>query len=521
MRTRTRIAIAAGSERTAAAGARMAELGGNPVDIAVGAAMTALVAEILACSPGGAAFVMLRVPDRVTELIEGADAVPGQGPRRPRAEPSRRAVRVPSEGGVDGDTEVQAGSASIAVPGALAALELAWRRHGSLPWRELVAPARELARDGIPVAPATARRLAAAGHALFGAQEDSRRSFFPGGSEPPAPGTLLRIPDLGDALDYIAHEGARAFYQGDIAVLFAREMEASGGLVTREDLAAYQAVARPPLTLASRGFTLALAPPPAVGGAVAGASIGLLQLGWDPAQDQAARARLHARAQARVLEAGAGLLAGALDDSAARALLAPESLAAQAALLHASSTTHLSVASEDGWVIAITASMGHGAGVTIPGTGIPCNNGLGLVEQRPDGSLAARPGTRLISNACPTVAWSDRRGCALALGSPGGSRMASAVAQVWARYALEGVEPEAAVAAPRLHVERHDQGLRVHCEPGIDTRLLAGELRVRAWDRPDAFFGSVQLAARDRQGRLQAVADPRGGGATRVASAGA
>lgn len=521
MRTRTRVAIAAGSERTVAAGERIAELGGNPVDIAVGAAMTALVAEVLACSPGGSALVTVRLPDRVTETIEGADAVPGQGPRRPRPEPCWRAVRVPAEGGLDGEVAVQAGPASIAVPGALAALEMAWQRHGSLPWRELVAPGRELARDGIPVAPATARRLARAGHALFGAQEDSRASFFPAGPEPPTPGALLRIPGLDDALEYIAHEGARAFYQGDIAVLFAREMEASGGLVTREDLAGYRAVAHAPLTLASRGFTLALAPPPVVGGAVAGAHIGLLELGWDQAPDEAARARLHARVQARVLDMGAGLLTGAVEDAAARALLAPGSLARHAALLHASSTTHLSVASEDGCVIAITASMGHGAGVTIPGTGIPCNNSLGHAERRPDGSIVDRPGTRLISNACPAVAWSDRTGWALALGSPGGSRMATAVAQVWARWALEGLAPEAAVAAPRLHVEPHEQGKRVRCEPGIDARLVTGELQVQPCEELDGFFGGVQLAARDSQGRVQAVADPRHDGAARVVSAGA
>ncbi len=546
MRQRKRAAIAAGSESATAAGTRLIELGGNAADIAVGMALTAMSAEILMCSLGGSALVMLHRPGRVTELIEGADAMPGLDRPRPSPEPRWREAHVPGEHGTR--MRVRAGHAAVAVPGALAALEMAWQRHGSLPWRELVAPGYELARDGIPTAPETARWLAAASD-LFTGHEPSRRSFFPDGAQapgspgsqepgapgtqgpgtqgpgtqgtqgppatstqgPPASGTLLRIPYLADTLDYIAREGARAFYRGDIAALFAREMEAGGGLMTREDLAAYQAAVRRPLSIVSRSITLSVPPPPSVAGATVGALAGLLELDWDLHPGQARQALYHARVQARVLELGPELHAAAVegDIEAARALLAPEALLRYIEALRAPSTTHISVVTDDGDAVSITATMGHGAGVTIPGTGIPCNGSAGTTPLDGDGELMISPGTRLISNLCPSVAFSERLGTVVALGAIGASRVPTALAQVWMAYAREGLPLEAAVVAPRLHVERRDVGLVVCYEPGIPTRTLEQELEVQPFEGPDRFFGRVTLAARDGQGRLFTAVDSR------------
>jgi gamma-glutamyltranspeptidase/glutathione hydrolase len=511
MRKRMQAAIAAGSERTLAAGERLAELGGNAVDIACGAAMTAMVSEILMCSLGGSAQVMLRV-GRVTELIEGADVMPGQGAPLPVREPRWREVDVP--GDLGRRVRVRAGHAAVAVPGALAALETAWRRHGSLPWHELVAPAYELARDGVPAAVETARWLAAA-RELFAADALCRQSFFAGGSEPVAAGALLRIPHLADALDYIAREGARAFYRGDIATLFARQMEAHGGLVTREDLAAYQAAVRRPLALGARHFQIALAPPPSAAGAVAGMLIGLLELDWDLHPGQARRALFHARVQARVLAQGAAIRAAAAeaDVEAARALLAPEALLGHAEALRSPSTTHVSVVTSEGQAVSITATMGRGAGVSMEGTGIPCNGSAGESALDGDGFFITRPGTRLISNLCPTVAWNERDGRVLAMGATGGSRVPTAVAQFWVAHGREGLPVEAAVVAPRLHVERSVEGRRgelvVHCEPGIPSKALEESFEVQAFEAPDRFFGRVTVASRDAHGGLRTAVDTR------------
>jgi gamma-glutamyltranspeptidase/glutathione hydrolase len=527
MTQRRRAAIAAGSGPTLAAGERLLELGGNAVDIAVGAAMTAMVAEMLMCSYGGSAMVMLRV-GRVTELIEGCDAMPGQRPPRPlragaapdreedqaHLEPRWRVLDVPGDHGRR--VRVRAGHAAVAVPGALAALETAWRRHGRLPWRELVAPGYELARDGVPTAPETARWLAAASE-LFAADELGRRSFFPDGSTPAAEGALLRIPHLADALDYIAREGARAFYRGDISVLFARDMAAHGGFVTREDLAAYQPAVHGPLALTSRRHELLLAPPPSAAGVPAGVLIGLAELDWDQHAGDARRALHHARVQARVQAQGLGAdiqrAAAELDIEFARGLLAPATLLAHAEAPRSPSTTHVSVVDEDGSAVAITATMGRGAGVSIAGTGIPCNGSAGETALDGDGRFVTRPGTRLISNLCPTLAFSERDGSVAALGAIGGPRAPTALAQVWLAHAREGLPIEAALVAPRLHVERNPESkageLVVHCEPGVPTRLLEQSFPVHAFEAPDRFFGRVTVALRDDSGHLHTATDTR------------
>ena len=129
-------AISTGSPEATAAGERIAELGGNAVDIAVSAALTATVAEICFCSLGGSAYLMLHVPGHSAEVIDGGDAMPSVPPADQRDPNGWFTAKIPYGDGI----EIQGGHAAVGVPGALASLELAWERHGTLPWSELVQP---------------------------------------------------------------------------------------------------------------------------------------------------------------------------------------------------------------------------------------------------------------------------------------------------------------------------------------------------------------------------------------------
>jgi gamma-glutamyltranspeptidase/glutathione hydrolase len=115
----------------------------------------------------------------------------------------------------------------------------------------------------------------------------------------------------------------------------------------------------------------------------------------------------------------------------------------------------------------------------------------------------------------PTLAWHPD-GNAVALGSPGASRIASSIVQTWSRYLLEGMSLEDAVEAPRLHVEPVGNQLRLQYEPGIDTALAGSEFTLRPFDAPGMYFGAVKLAALDSTGHLHAVADRRRQGATEI-----
>ena len=507
-----RIAIAGGSPETAAAGARIAGLGGNATDVAAAAALTATVAEVLMASLGGSAFLMVRRPGRTAELIDGGDMAPDVAGRQPPGQDAFRSVHLPYGDGI----EVMAGHASVGVPGMLAAVELAWKRHGTLPWSEIVAPALELARQPIPLGRTTADWLGLAGRLLFFEQPESRGCFFRDGDRPLREGELFQIPDLAQSFEAISEQGAAALYCGDLGILFAREIVDHGGLVSRRDLANYQALVRKPLTARSAGFNLALNPAPAVGGAAVGMLIHLLESEWRRCSRDAERARLWAQVQSCLVRLRTGgSLPSECQDAAVRRFLEGTHLARHARALQSPHTTHLSVASEDGWLVSVTMSNGYGSGITIPGTGIPCNNSLGEPELNPHGYHSAPAASRLISNMAPTVAWHSDGRC-LAIGSPGASRITTSIAQVWARYAFEGAGFEKAVTAPRLHVESFEDGIRAQCEPGIDTSLLTAEFTVRSFDRPDMYFGAVKLAGIDAQGRVHAVADERRHGGVEI-----
>ncbi|MEB3322873.1 MAG: gamma-glutamyltransferase [Synechococcaceae cyanobacterium] len=482
MRPPTRAAIAADSPLTVQAGLRIAEAGGNAVDIAVAAAVAATLAEILMASLGGSGFLMLDLPGQPSELIEGADAVPaGPGDGSP---PAWWVVHLPYGDGIT----VRAGPASVAVPGLPAALHLAWSRHGSLPWRELLAPALEMARTGTPMGRTTALWLSIAGTLLFDRQAASRACFPVDPADPPRPGRLMRLPGLADSLELLAAEGAEAFYRGALAEAFAAEMAATGGLVTRRDLAAYRAQVRQPLVLASGGFHLDLNPPPAVGGLALASLIRLLERDPAPA-NEAARTRRRVEAQRRLARL--------------RPHLGP---------LRSPHTTHLSVATADGALVAVTMSNGYGSGITIPGTGIPCNNSLGEPELNPLGFLAAEPGARMVSNMAPTLA-RHPDGRRYAFGTPGASRITTAMAQVWERHTLEGLPLAEAIDAPRLHLQSDCDPPLLLCEPGLDLSALDPELTVRCFAGPDMYFGGIKVAGRSADGNLVAHADRRREGA--------
>jgi gamma-glutamyltranspeptidase/glutathione hydrolase len=166
-------------------------------------------------------------------------------------------------------------------------------------------------------------------------------------------------------------------------------------------------------------------------------------------------------------------------------------------------------------MVAVTMSMGYGAGVIVPSLGIACNNSLGEPELNPQGFHIAAPGTRLVSNMAPTLAWHEDGRC-LAFGSPGASRITTAIAQTWARFAFEGMTFEEAVLAPRLHIEPFHDELRAQFEPGIDTSLLDDKYIVRPFHAPDMYFGAIKLAALDRRGQFHVVADERRHGAAEI-----
>ena len=507
-------AVAAGHPLTAEAGARILSEGGNAVDACIAAGFASWVVESPLAGPGGGGFMLVhRAGDRSARLLDFFVAAPGLG-RRARRPARLEQVDVDFDGATSQVFSI--GSASVAVPGTAAGFEAAHRAHGSVRWRRLVEPAVELARGGFELT-----REQAHLHLLLDAilrhTEEGRRVY-----RATAAGARVRLPDLAGTLELIAAEGAEAVYRGDLAAALLRHLRETGGEVTRSDLDAYRVITRRPVVARFRDHEVVSNPPPSSGGVLIAYGLRLLhRLGVGEPGSAAAIARLvevgreQARARADAAFArdlNRGGLAGRLasDESARRALarirrrlVAPVEAAARG-------TTHVSVVDAAGNAASLSASLGSGSGVIVPGTGMHLNNMLGEHDLLPSGA-GARPGRRLTSMMAPSLVLSEGRP-RLVVGSAGSVRLRGAILQIVVNVVGHGDAVGEAIDRPRVHAE----GLQVHCEGGHDAaeldRLEESGYEVVRWRERNLFFGGVSAVELRADGTLAAAGDPRRGG---------
>jgi gamma-glutamyltranspeptidase/glutathione hydrolase len=509
-----RIAVAAPNLAAAEAGMRLAAEGGNAVDAALAATLVMMVNEIGIVSPGAGGFVTLQVAGGEAVTIDGWAEMPGRG--LPAERFGRGVWDITTEYG--GGTTTSVGHGSVAIPGGLKALDLANRRSGEAPWREVVRPAIEIAREGFPLSPTSGYYLGYTHEIIFGWQEPSRSVVHDAAGAVIQAGATVVIPQLAESLELIAEAGADSMYTGELAELIARDMAANDGILTAEDLAAYEAVVRPALTVRQSGWLLATNPPPAVGGVTVAALLALLDGvpadgGWSPAELERLVAVQHAVLGRRLAE---------LDEEDERRLAGQNLLELASAgdlrALGSPSTATVSVVDDAGDACAVTMSSGYGSGVMTPGTGLWLNNALGEKELLHGGVHSLAPGARLTSNMAPSVARRTSDGAVLAIGSPGADRIPTALAQVYALFAHGGLPLEKAVLHPRLHVRVREDVTVDHEEDFVLPPGLG--LPTRAMPAHSMYFGGVAATFWDPAVGLLAVGDPRRAGAIAVSPTG-
>ncbi|TDO44875.1 gamma-glutamyltranspeptidase/glutathione hydrolase [Kribbella sp. VKM Ac-2527] len=505
-----RVAVAAPNRAAADAGVRVAAEGGNAVDAAIAATLVTMVNEIGVVSPASGGFVTLQVAGGEPVTIDGWVEMPGRG--LPPDRLGRAVWDVSTDYG--GGTTTTVGHGSVATPGGMKALDLAHQRSGKAPWREVVQPAIDVARQGFPLSRTSGYYLGYTHEIIFGWHRPSHRVVHDEDGVVIKAGTTVLIPELAEALELIAEAGAETMYTGELAELLVRDMADNEGILTAEDLAAYEAIVRPALVLKQNGWTLATNPPPAVGGVAVAAMLALLdgvpaQGGWNQSELQRLVEVQHAVFGRRLAE---------LDEEDVRQLEGQKLLDLAAAgdlrALTSPSTATVSVVDDEGDACAITVSSGYGSGVMTPGTGIWLNNALGEQELLPGGPHSLVPGTRLTSNMAPSVARRDGDGAVLAISSPGSDRIPTALAQVYALYTHGGLSLEDAVEHPRVHV-RVREDVVVDYE---DDLPVSGSTNLPARPMPphSMYFGGVAAAFWAPADGLQAVGDPRRTGATAI-----
>jgi gamma-glutamyltranspeptidase/glutathione hydrolase len=497
--------VAAGHQLTAEAGAKVLREGGNAVDAAIAAVLTSFAVESPLTGFGAGGFMMVHSAE-TTVLFDFFVSAPGKD----GVERGAELVPVPVHFDAETTQTFYVGPASCGVPGTAAGLELALRRFGSVAIEKLAESAIHLARNGAPVNAEQAYILDILAP-IHERLEGTRELYAPGG-QPLREGDVFRFPELAEALERFAAEGASPFYRGEVASALSEFVGAGGGILGATDLATYEAVEREPIRMPFRGREVLTNPPPSAGGVLIAYSLGLLErLGTESGPEQLVRA-MGAANDAR----GPAFAEALYDVGLEGELLEPAALDATASSL-LGSTTHITALDEAGTCASVTCSNGSGSGVLVPGTGVILNNMLGEEDLNPLGFHAISPGRRVPSMMAPTVVLRDGE-IELGLGSAGSNRIRSAILQTVVRSIEQGMAAAEAVRAPRLHFE---QGI-VQSEPGIDAdaldRLEASGLPVLRRPRINLFFGGVQAVAREpASGALSGGGDPRRGGAVALA----
>jgi gamma-glutamyltranspeptidase/glutathione hydrolase len=459
------------------AGASILAIGGNAVDAAVATGFALAVTHPSAGNIGGGGFMIVRTASGNVTAFDYRETAPLK---------STPTMYLGADGEIDIDL-TRTGYLAPGVPGSVRGLERAHRKFGKLPWKDVVMPGVLLAEQGFPLSASLAGSL---NRELAGGMADFPASVAaygkPGGGEW-REGDRLVLGDLGKTLRAIATDGPDVFYKGWIADRIADDMKANGGLITRQDLAKYQARERPPLRRPYRGYEIVSMPPVSSGGVALIEMLNILEpydlkskgLLTAPAlhlQIEAMRrayldrarflgdpdfvkvpvvrltSKSHARSAASTIDPARASSSVDLGKDIVSAATAPEP----------EETTHYSTMDRHGMAVTTTTTLegGFGSHVVVKGAGFLLNNEMGDFNRKPGetnltGGIGTpanliEPGKRMLSSMTPTMVLKDGK-VVLLTGSPGGRTIINTVLTIVLGVTEYGLTGREAVDLPRMH----------------------------------------------------------------------
>jgi gamma-glutamyltranspeptidase/glutathione hydrolase len=502
--------------------------GGNAIDAAVAVGFALAVVLPNAGNIGGGGFMVLHDDKTGKDVaIDFREIAPAK---------ASRDMYLDNQGNVIDGKSLFTHDAS-GVPGTVAGMEYALKKWGTMPLSKVLEPAIKLADKGFIVSDILAQTLKEEKSTL-GKWSSSKAIFFKNG-EPLKSGDLLVQKDLAKSLRLIAKQGAKAFYQGEIATKIAKEMQSQGSTMTLGDLKAYKVVERQPIIGDYRGYKVVTMPPPSSGGVHLIEILNMLEH-YPIKEDGVNSAKnIHHMAESMKLayadrseylgdpdfvkipvtgltsKAYANERVKTIDDNKAR--LSSTIKPGKPQPYESDQTTHYSVMDKAGNAVAVTytLNLNFGSGIVVEGTGILLNNEMDDFSVKPGvpnafglvggAANAIEAKKRPLSSMTPTIVMKNNKPW-LVTGSPGGARIITTVLQSVVNTIDHEMNPAEAIITPRVHHQWLPDELRV--EEGIspDTiKLLQDKGHNVVTKAP---MGRIQIIQADDSG-FYGYSDPR------------
>jgi gamma-glutamyltranspeptidase/glutathione hydrolase len=456
-------------------GAAVLAKGGTAVDAAVATGFALAVTLPSAGNIGGGGFMVVRTASGDVTSFDYREKAPLK---------ATRTMYMRDGKVVSGLTS--AGYLAPGVPGSVRGMAMAHKKFGKLPWKELVMPAVQLADEGFVISAGLARGLNSQLSGAMGRFPASVAAYGKPAGGTWAAGDRLVLKDLAKTLRTIAEDGPDAFYKGWIADRIAEDMAANGGIITKDDLAAYEAKERTPVRGTFRGYDIVSMAPPSSGGVALIEMLNMIETFDVKAKGFTSPEAKHIQVEAmrrayldRARHLGdpdfvgvpiatllskehARAVAGTIDPAKASSSVELGKDIVTTPAQEPEETTHFSVIDRSGMAVSNTTTLegGYGSRVVVKGAGFLLNNEMGDFNKNPgktltDGTIGTPanlidPGKRMLSSMTPTIVSKDGK-VVLITGSPGGRTIINTVFSVVLAVTEFGMSVREAVDAPRMH----------------------------------------------------------------------
>jgi gamma-glutamyltranspeptidase/glutathione hydrolase len=510
-------------------GVEILKKGGNAVDAAVAVQFALAVVYPNAGNIGGGGFMVYRSAKGETNTLDFREKAPNS---------AGRDMYLDAKGNPIVDKSLY-GQLASGVPGSVAGMEEAHQKYGKLKWEDLIEPSRRLAADGFKITAMQAnelngnkplfKRLNPLGTALV---KDTKWTE----------GDILTQTELSNTLKLIKEQGRKGFYEGAVADSIVAEMKRGGGIISKEDLKAYKAIWRKPVTGKYRGYDVITMPPPSSGG------IALIQLlksvepfplnKWGFNSDSTVQVMIES--ERRVYADRAAHLGDPdfypvpqeklIENSYVKqrmstfnwqkASTSAEISAGEIAPREHEETTHFSIVDKDGNAVSITTTLNgsYGAGVVVKGAGFLLNNEMDDFSVKPGApnmyglvggeANAIAPGKRMLSSMTPTILAKDGD-LFMVVGTPGGSTIITSVFQTILNVVDFDMSMQAAVNAKKIHHQWLPDNVAVE-NKALDS-VTTEKLKAKGYIFVKrGAIGRVDAILKTKWGYFQGGADPRG-----------